>query len=416
MLAFFFLSASAVAGESYLRILGLNEWRDDIRQRKENPTQGFLDIGHKERKWEAEAHLRVGRDFERKKQGLDLYETNLFGRVLEDRLEIRGGRQFFTPGFNVYLMDGMQADFNLTRQVGFGVYAGIPQTPETDDFQIDTGLISGTRFFWNRISGLTGHLSTLYQQTDFSEKDWIETHRVSVAGYLFFEPVENGNASFYTGSEYQVAGKTLNLLTFGTDFRPHPKWSFNLEGNIFNENRKEIKDTLTAVHADGPITQGRIGARQKLNRDLSLIENVTFSRLKDPARQMSHSHQLETGIDYYLYPLRLDISPRYALIRSYGGMAQRGSLFLARVFAKQVTLRLQNDYVHFTKRTHDNGGGFASLLWGGWHLTREWTLGGKVEFRKNNDVSREFRGGFLLEWGIGKIPAFPRSQKGPLLL
>lgn len=399
----------------YLRIFNLGEVRQNIRDQREAPTSHYLDGGYRATKWQTEAHGRIYRDWERDKQEFDLFETSLSAKLFKDRLELKAGRQFFTPGFNVYLMDGMNADWNFSKRAGLGLYAGMPQYPETGDWSQDNGLLSGLHFFWNKVAGFTGNVGAVYRRRDLNRDNWIGNDQVVVASYFLYEPKEDGKFRLYSASEYQVSGNTLTQISLGGHFQIQRKHSLNLEFNVFDENREEIKETLLAVHADGRIYQGRFGARQQILRDVEFFQNYTFGHMEDPSGNMSRSHQAEAGIDYTLWAIRLNVRPRYAFTKSYGGRFHAGSVGFSKRFLKKVSVLVDNHYVKFHKRTNDNGSAFSSLLWTGWDITKNLTLGGHAEFLKNNDVEKEFRGGFLLQWGVGGVPQFPLAQRGVLL-
>lgn len=420
LLMFVFLAIFAVfdaeAKTYYFQNTTLGQGREDLRGRQEFPIESYVQGRYQATKWRAETGFKVFRDWERKNEDVDLFEANLYGKLLENRLEVVAGRQFFTPGFNTFLMDGVNLDIHFSPKVGLGIYGGVPRYPETGDFKQDNDLLSGLQLLWKKIGGLTGNTSIVYLRKDFGREDWVENDQLSVAQYFVYDGEKAERFRPYLGLEYQVSGKVLKQIQSGLNWHPKRILSFNLEFNLFDENRQEIKETLTAFHADGRIYQGRFGSRQKITRDLEVYQNYTFSRFNDSASRMGNAHQLEVGFDYLLWPIQLRMTPGYALTDSYGGRAHRAFLGLEKEFRRVYSVALHNHYVSFNKVTNDNGKAFGSLLWAGWSVSPQWTLGAHAEFLKSNDVEREWRSGFLLQWNLGQNVTYPRTMKGVLAL
>lgn len=416
ILGLFGFFSPAFADSYYIRDTFLGQSREDLQDRREFPNHNYLEGRYQHLKWRADTNLQIYRDWERRKEDFDLFENSIHGQLLQDRLELTAGRQFFTPGFNTFLMDGVSLDLLATEKLGVDFYGGTPRYPETGDFKQDDDLLSGLRVFLRNMGGIAGNISTLYRRENFSQGDWIENDQLSLAGYFVYDGKRAEQLRPYLGLEYQVSGKVLNLMNGGFNWMPKRPLSFNLEFNLFDENRQEARKTLTAFHTEDHIVQGRFGGSQKINRDFSLFENYSLTHLKNTADRWRNSHQVEAGLDWFFWPAGLRITPAYAFTQSFGGKVHRASLGVEKTFNRIISLTLSNHYAQFTKITHDNGKAFSSLVWLGWHATPQWTLGVHVESLKNNDVTRETRGGFLVQWGLGTQPMFPTVAKGVLLL
>lgn len=411
-----FFSFPASAGTYYLRNLTLSQAREDLNSRREFPINHYLGGRYQEEGWQVDGNVQVYRDWERKKEDFDIYESNLSGRFFENQLEVKAGRQFFTPGFDLFLVDGMKLDWQLSPPVGMRIFLGAPRYTEIGDIQQDTNLLSGLQFLFHDLASFTGNASVIYLRKDFNQSDWIEGDQLSVAQYFSYDGKKAEKIRPYFGGEYQISGRILKQATSGVHWHPKRPFSFNLEFNLFDENRKELKETLTAFHADGRIYQGRFGGRQKLTGDLEFFQNYIFSRFQNPASLYRVAHQVETGFQYFIWPIALQVVPSYGFIKSYGGTVHKASLGLEKKLGRYVSMVLTNNYAQFEKVTNDNGKAFSSLLWAGWHIHPQFTIGGHIAFLKNNDVEREWRGGFLLQWGLGTDPLYPQAEKGVLAL
>lgn len=414
-LGLLFFSSPTLAGTYYLKNLHLGQAREDLKNRRELPVNHYLGGRYQEKNWQVDGNFQIYRDWERKKDDFDIYESNFTGRFSESQLEVKAGRQFFTPGFDLFLVDGIKLGWQFSSQAGMGIFSGVPRYTEIGDIKVDANLLSGLQFLFNGL-GFTGNSSVIYLRKDFNHGDWIEKDQLSLAQYLIYDGKKAEKIRPYFGGEYQISGKILEQATSGVYWNPKRPLSFNLEFNLFDENRRELKETLTAFHADGRIYQGRFGGRQKLTSDLEFFQNYIFGRFKNPAGADRNAHQIEAGFQYFIWPIALQVVPSYGFTKSYGGRVDKVSVGLEKNIGRRVSIVATNDYAQFEKVTHDNGKAFSSFLRAGWHIRPSLSIGSHTAFLKNNEVKREWRGGLFLQWGLGVDPIYPQSEKGILAL
>ena len=310
-------------------------------------------------------------------------------------------------------MDGMRLEWQSQNTWSIASYAGVPRFPEIGDFHKDDGLISGISLLTHTTHGLAGQVGVVYRKRDMQTNNWLGNDQMFGISYLQYRFDKINMPTFYSGVEYDISGSSLDQLTSGVEWSPHRILSLNGELNYFDENTTEGKETIFALFTGGKMWQGRLGFNEKPFNDFDFFQNYNYSRVKDPGGTNHNQHDLLMGITYSLPKIDIDITPSFNYTQSYGGKVYLGSLALLDYVKSWWSVLLRYDYAKFSKITNDNGEAMSAVVWNTFELPKDFSLSLNTEFHKNNDVSREFRGGLALNWNFGS-PSFPAAGQGML--
>src|SRR3989338_2203022 len=191
------------------------------------PINGYMGAGWKpaESSWNAKTNFHVYKKLNSSKKDFNLYQTNIDGTFLQDKLHLTAGRQFLSLGLNAWLLDGMRLEIQPKETWSVATYAGTPRTPDNGDFNTDDGMISGLGFFLHSVGGFTGQIGTHYRKKDIQGKDWNENDQLFGAAYGRYQFSEETAPSLYSGVEYDASGGSLDQAVFGLDWHPNKIWN-----------------------------------------------------------------------------------------------------------------------------------------------------------------------------------------------
>ena len=403
LMAILVIPAGASADNLGFNTTILGQARQNQGNQNEVPLNGYLGLAYERPAWNlsAETDMRFFRDMARSWDDYDLYQAVVHIKP-SNIVQIDFGRQFLSQGFSTDLVDGLKLTLRPALPVEFVTYTGIPRTVERGDFNKNDGLLSGVSIRFKDILRTSIQLHTAWRKANIRIGNARANDEVLVgadASYLFkgsWKPLLYGLA------EFNATGKIVETGTAGLDIYPRDWAAFNVEFNYFDVDRNFNRPSILGLFAQGRILSGRIGSTWTLIPDtLTLEQSYSFQNIEVISGTRSNGHLLEVSLPVTLEKIRLSFSPGYYFSKSFGGDLHGVRLSAYEQFTDKFYAEAGVDYTTYNKVTGVNDDAFASGLWTGYEVLKGLTLSGGVEYNKNNQLGRDVRGSFKLQYNYG---------------
>lgn len=317
-------------------------------------------------------------------------------------LELDGGRQWLTGGFDSLIMDGGKVTIAPDEwKLGMEAYAGVPRSPDEGDYEnVTEGLVSGLSLFLQNVENTQGQLSARYQKIDVTKKNYNqnETILVGLAMSHQFDSVW-ATPSLYSNIEFDTADKTINAGTLGIDLYPHWRWAMNLEGNYFDVNHHLNETTLQGAYLTDELMQGRESIEFKLGKGWRLMQDFNMQRYSAPGYGRENSYVAGGGLGHYWEASKLSTTANYYYGKSFGGRIHGGILEVMSKWMSKTDLNFSFDVSRYTKITNAKDTAISAVGGVRHHFTPLNSLMVGGEYNHNNWFSREGR--LTLEWTMG---------------
>ena len=356
---------------------------------KELPKDGTFDVSLKNSRT-----MRTGSD----SNDFDLYQAVFRTQNLGGMLDISAGRQFISPGFHAYLMDGLNAAVGKDDwPILVKFFGGVPRYTETGDFHGTTGLVTGTAIEMQMFERMNTRLSAVYDKLDIHNNDWKDNDTVLVGmshSQIFSAKLE---PTLYGTMEYDTAGKIVNAGILGFSIKPHRRVYWNIEGGHHEINRDWNRTSIFSLFATGPLHQGRSEVSITLLeekgafKDVVLTGGYAYQRLKISSSVSENGHLANGGLGFHIIPLRLDTNLAYALYDSFGGRAHDVSVTLHDEPIDPLVVDAGANFTKYFKVTNDNDTAISAFLEAGIKIIKRLTFSANGEYLRNNTFDKEFR-------------------------
>ncbi|MBI2091627.1 MAG: hypothetical protein HYT75_01350 [Deltaproteobacteria bacterium] len=407
------LSAYAEAASYYIKPRLETQVRKTSSDKREIPFSSYLDSGLSDLPHSGtfDVSLKNERIFKQEQDEFDLYQAVFRMQDLGGLLGVSGGRQFISPGFHAYLMDG--ASLSLGKEswpVTVGLFGGIPRYIETGDFHGEAGLVSGMTLDMSMNEHMHTRFSAVYDKLDINEKNWSENETVLVGMSHSHQFGSKLSPSLYGTMEYDTAGKTVETGLMGFSLQPLARLYWNLEGGHYNTNRDRARSTIFGLYTTGPFYQARTGANLTLIEDagavadFALTGGYSYQRLEISSSASKNGNIADAGFKFTIVPLHLDAGVTYRFYDSFGGRAHDVIVSLHDEPFDKAALDAGADFTKYSKITNDNDTATSVFLMAGYELLKNLEISAGGEYLRNNIFSSEWRAtaklGYKLE---GKI-------------
>src|SRR3989338_4403760 len=215
----------------------------------ELPQQGTFDVSFKNNHT-FNSDFTDGDEF-------DLYQAVFRMQNLGGVADVSAGRQFLSPGFHTYLVDGLSTTIGKDDwPIVFTLFGGIPRYIESGDFHGEAGLVSGMTIETQIMDHMHTKFSMIYDKLDIDAANWKENETVLVG--MSHSHYFGGNMAptLYGTMEYDTAGSVIETGIMGFGLQPHRRIYWNIEGGHYNTNRDRTRTTIFSLYANGPLYQG----------------------------------------------------------------------------------------------------------------------------------------------------------------
>jgi len=409
-----FLPLLAEASSFYIRPEVQMQVLEDSLSDREVPLNALLDtgLGDLPNNGTFDVSLFDNRTFKIGENSFDLYQAVFKMKEIGGYVNFSAGRQFITPGFHVYLMDGVDmsiggADWPLR----IGLLGGVPRYLEISDFHGTVGLITGA---YLELQGFRNHhakLSAIYQRLDFDAKREWGANSTLLAGlsdtYRFEVP---WRPTIYGNVEYDTGGRSIDTGMGGIRVQPTRRFMFNVEGGTYNTNRKWQMPTVYSLFTSGAYYQARGGISYTfidmgdVFEDLTLKADYSFQRYHIQTPLTTSANLADAILCMDITPIRLDATIGYTFYDSYGGKAHDVIATLHDEPFDKFYIDLGVNYTRYSKITNVKDNAYDVSLIAGYEILKDLVLSAGGEYLRNNVFSSEFRATALLSYNFqGKI-------------
>lgn len=413
IIAILLLPAIAHAGRFYLNPEILTQVRKDSLNTRQVPFDFYLNTGVYDLPEEGtfDVSLRNDHIFNIGENQFDLYQAVFRMKDIGDAVDISAGRQFLSPGYHAYLIDGLTTDIGKDDwPVHVGFVAGVPRYLEISDFHGNVGLLAGTTLQLNGFDNTSAKLSAMYNSIKATEGDWKKNQTVLVGLGLYHKFSAKVLPELYGDFEYDTAGKVINTGIAGFGFRPHWRVYLNVEGGVYNVDREWRMPSILGLYSLGPMYQGDTGLNILLYEGNDVFEGVSldasysFQRFEAASKKADYGNLAMGGLNFTILPAKLDTSIAYRFYDSFGGRANDVQLSLHEEPAKKVYIDFTANYTKYVKITNDNDDAIGLFLMTGVEVLKNLVLSAGGEYLRNNTFRNELRATAQLSYNLdGKL-------------
>ncbi|MBI5299476.1 MAG: hypothetical protein HY877_04190 [Deltaproteobacteria bacterium] len=394
------ISLPLSAGEFHLDNDVIGQVRKNTSSQREIPVNEYFGMSFAQPSWHlgGETNMREFRDFDRKLDEFDLYQTVIHYTPLE-ALQIDAGRQFVNQGFFVETLDGIQTTVAPWKYVDFIAYSGIPRSVEVGDFNKNDGLITGVSIGSRNLSRTNIRVHGAWRKINIHWMDVKHNDEVFVSGNFSHQFAVSSTPMLYGFMEYNTAAKVLDVGTAGFDIYPTGKIRLNLEFNYFNTNRQSDRTTVQALYTAGRMMGGRFSSTWTLVYGwLDLIENYSFRNTEVLRNDFRNSHLADASLRFTANSIGLSITPGYYYERSFGGHLNGAKTNIHEQFTDKFYANLLFDFTKYKKITNNNDNAYSVTGWTGYEVAKGLTLSGGFEYNKNSFFNKDSRGSFRVDY------------------
>lgn len=375
--------------------------RENSLPQREAPFYAYLDTGLKElpNKGTFDVSLRNNYIFNVKDNEFDLYQAVFRMDDIAGVVGVSAGRQFVSPGFHAYLMDGLTTRIGKEDwPVAVTIIGGVPRYLEMNDFKGTAGLIAGATIELQGVDRFHLKLSGIYDKLDIKKTYWKKNDTVLTGvatSYLF-----NGRfmPNLYGNFEYDTAGKDIDTGLAGFRIRPFSRLFWNIEGGFFNTNRNRQRDTIFSLFSRSGFYQGRTGISVTAIESAGPIEDFvitggySYQRYHSTASSKADiGHLADGGIKFSVAPIYLTVLASYKYYKSYGGKANDIYFELHDEPFDILNFTAGGNITKYSKITNQKDTAISAFLMADLNIIKNFVLSAGGEYLRNDTFSREFR-------------------------
>ncbi|MDO8520086.1 MAG: hypothetical protein Q7T11_07995 [Deltaproteobacteria bacterium] len=406
MKALFFIlilfPSSAFSATRYFLDLSANsQIRDDPHDQREIPLNGYLGFSLNDPTYKAwfDVDMRFFHEFENALDDYDLYQSAVHYRPKPD-VQIDLGRQMINRGFSLDTVDGGQLTFSPFEKIALSLYAGVPRTVETGDFNEDDGLSAGIAASLKGFSRTRGGIKVAWKRDRMESVDFGANDRLLLGMDMGYHFRGAWSPFAFVLAEYDTFGSNLDTISAGIDLYPSKRVALNLGFDYFDSNREDSVVTLTDLFTDGETFSGRIGSTWTLIPSrLDFTQTYAYQNLENTDSAREPGHLFEGGFPLYFPKIGLNLIPTYYFTQSFGGRVHGARLD----FREQISRWYAEggiDYSTYVKITGNDDNAFSTFLWSGYELVKGFVFSGGVEYNANNLYEKDIRGSVKLDYRL----------------
>lgn len=378
----------------------LGQVRKNSNLQREVPVNEYLGLGIDvpDARFSGESNMRFFRDFSRKINDYDLYQTVLHFKPV-DVLQIDFGRQFVNEGFGVLVADAVKLKIMPPGYIDVTLYSGIPRNVETGDFNRNDGLRTGLSLGLKGVPRTTANVRAAWKRNNIRRTDWRQMDTVLVGADASHQFAVKTTPMIYGIFEYDTAARVVDTGTAGLDIYPAKFLALTLEFNVYNVNRSTTLPTVLGLFTRSRSYQGRLTSTWTLvPRYLKLLQTYAYQRLGVQGGLSPNGHLARVGFEVDVDQVGLHIEPSYVYSRSWGGVDQGASFLIHEQFTDELYADVGFDFNTYTKITNNNGKAYSLVLWSGYEVVRGLTLSGGFEYNRNAILKKDIRGSFKVSY------------------
>lgn len=390
---------SAVAGSLHLNTTLVGQVRENERDQREIPANGYLGFGWVGSKnITLRSQMRLFRDLDRRLDDYDLYQAVLHFEPAGS-LRVDFGRQFVNQGFSVEMLDGIQTTLLPPGPIEVAVFSGIPRSVERGDFNENDGLLTGLSAGLKGVSGTNARIRLAWRKNDIKVSDLRQNDEVRIGTNLSHQWAIEGRPMLYGLAEYDATSKVVDAGTVGVELAPASWVVLNLEGNYFDVNRESSRPTILALFAAGQVWTGRVSSTWTLVPGLlDLTESYSYQRYEIQDGVRRNGYLLDAGLPLSFEAVGLFVQPGYYFAKSFGGDVHGVRAGLHEDFTDKLSADAGVDFATYDKITSDDDNAFSTVVWTGYEILKGWKVSAGFEYNRNNLFDRDVRGSLKVDY------------------
>lgn len=389
------LASSFYAGN---RVLG--QVRRNKSSQREIPVNDYLSFGGTYSRWHlsGESDMRFFRDFARKINSYDLYQT-VVHLSPADALKIDFGRQFISEGFVATMQDGIKFRIMPKGYVDLVVSSGIPRSVEVNEFNANNGLQSLVSVELKNVKRTSAALRASWQINNIRRTNWKQNDSILVGADLSHQFAVKTMPMVYGLFEYDATATVAGTATAGIDIYPAKFLSLNAEFDYYNINRDTTTPTVLGLYARGGTYSGRLNTTWTIIPEfLSLLQNYAYQRMKVPSSMSQNGHLLDAAFEVSFDKIGLELTPGYYFSKSWGGKVNGARILIHEQFTGAWYADLSFDFSKYTKVTNNNDNAYSTVFWSGYEVLKGLVVSGGFEYNRNAFFNNDIRGSFNVSY------------------
>lgn len=397
---FLLIPASLHASSFYVGDRVLGQVRQNQNSQREIPVNDYLSFGGDHSKWRfsGESDMRFFRDFARKINSYDLYQTVIHVNPV-DALKIDFGRQFISEGFVAIMQDAIKFRIMPPGYVDIVAYSGIPRSVEVNEFNRNNGLRSGLALELKNVKRTSAALRAVWQRNNIRQTDWTQNDTILAGADLSHQFAVKTMPMLYGLFEYNATAKVADTATVGIDIYPSKFLSVNAEFDYFNINHDTNLPTILGTYARGGTYSGRFNTTWTILPDyLYFVQNYAYQRMKVPDNMGRNGHILDVAFQVSFDKIGLEFEPGYYFSKSWGGKVNGARILVHEQFTDAWYADLSFDFSKYTKVTNNNDNAYSTVLWSGYEVLKGLIVSGGFEYNRNAFFNNDIRGSFNVSY------------------
>lgn len=397
-----FLPLSLEAASIHFDTTLLGQVRENNALQREVPINEYLGLGLDAPSvgFAGESNMRFFRDFARKINDYDLYQTVLHFKPVE-MLQIDFGRQFINEGFSANVADALKIKVMPPKYIDITLFSGIPRNVETGDFNKNDGLRSGLSLNLKGVRRTSAGLHATWQRNNIRRTEWKRSDSILIGADASHQFAVVTTPMIYGLLEYDATSKVTNVGTAGFDIYPKKWLQLNAEFNVFNVNRNTTLPTILGLFTQGRALQGRLATTWTLIPErLRFVEMYAYQRNTVQGGVSRNGHILDISFQIDFDDIGLHVEPGFAYAKSFGGTEHDGRILIHEQFTDELYASVSFDFSSYKKITNNNGKAYSTILWSGYEVIKGLILSGGFEYDRNAFLAKDIRGSFKISYAF----------------
>lgn len=398
-----FSSVTAEAASYYVNPRLQTQVRENFLNEREAPFNVFLDTGVHELPKEGTFDVSLLNNTifsspDDRNDEFDLYQAVYRMNKIGDTVDISVGRQFLSPGFTTYLIDGLSTTIGKSDwPVSVEIIGGIPRYIETGDFHGEVGILTGATIELQGFKNHYARLSVLYDKLDIKINDWDRNETVLVGLSTSHQFGGKLIPNLYGDFEYDTAGKVVDTGTAGLRLKPQKRIYCYIEGGYYNTNRDFRQPSILGLYATGAMYQGLGGLQivaveeNRIFGEVAFNAGYAYQRFDSGPGDADNGNNVNAGVAFSILPLRLDSGITYSFYDSFGGRAHDILVALHDEPINRIALDAAFNYTKYTKVTNDNDDAVSAYFMAGFEIVKNLILSAGGEYLNDNVFKNDWR-------------------------
>jgi len=329
----------------------------------------------------------------------DVYNAYVDYRALENRLQVRAGRQIVTEGTNFTLLDGALVrgrPLDGIEVVAYGGYQHNDLQPRPEEPDDSFGLF-GARVKSSRYLGAL--MSLGYEGTtpnDNSPRHLLHFAFNRVVPYTDF-------ADFYSRLELDIAEGNPAFFNSGVGLSLAKPLYVNLEYDTYKPDKDRdafLQDRIFDVFSVSRLHEARIGLTYRARSYLDVSTSYSFATYDRLEGESSHGNIWKAGLVWNFWrQLGLRAFNGLYLIEGRGRDQVIGANSgLSQEVLRGLELHALFAFANFHTITGQGGNAYSYIAGAQYLLVRNVSLLAEVELNRNPDFENDVRGNFGLSY------------------